>query len=397
MSSPPSFHSYGNFMASNQPSNQPSSSGSLFGQAITSIASGINTALWTRLETAGDVSDDAMSLSSLTLDDSSMPILSNACAPAVSRSSSVEQRKTIGVLEALDAHIAMDAAQRDASALPEPVLTPRMGLGGRGNRSNRPNLSTETILEDATDSGESGLPRSAEAHETVESFVQLDDARNGGASVAYCFFRRDETATVQTKTPDGRLLRNMSPVFAKPVHADAVVWTPLLGNDGAVGHCFFLELGGVQQARIEAFFGDDATAQSAPTRIAVVNALSTPMALAARLVDRGSMVEFSPPHRHASKLKILLDTMTIADSANDLYCPVSEVVLGPALHETHFAALLQLPPCHADHAHFGHAKRAWNQTVTALRAISDQARRGVQWHNRRELHSLTQVTQSRIR
>ena len=217
----------------------------------------------------------------------------------------------------------------------------------------------------------------------VDSYVEVGDAR--GPTVGYCWFDRDQEAVVQSRAPDGTLLRNFAPVFAKAVHVDSVRWTPMLGNDGAVGHAFFLEFEGVQQARIESFFEDDASASCTPTRIAVVNALCTPMAMAAKLVARGSMVEFAPPCRHAAKLKRLLDNMTIANNKDDLYSPIQEIVLGAALKEGQFERLLELPPHLANHAHAEHAARAWKKTIDALRVISDETKRGVKWHNGREL------------
>lgn len=352
MSSPPGGHS------------TSATHGSLFGSALTSL-SGLNYALWSRLETAGDVSDDCMSLASLTLDD----------APGVNRVASTDSRD----MDALDAQIAEQSLRATASATPVPMARQPRPVTG--------NLSSESIPENL-EGGCSGL-----ADPIVDSYVQFDDARNGGPTVAYCWFQREgDEVVVQAKAPNGRLLRNVAPVYAKPVHCDAVVWSPLLGYDGAVGHCFFLELNGVQQSRIEAFFGDDSTASCEPSRIAVVNALSTPMAVAANLVGKGSMVEFAPPRRHAGKLKKLLDRMTAANNADDLYCPVSEVALGPALHSDRFRHLLQRPQQLAAHAHFEHALMAWEQAVAALRLVSDETRRGVSWHNQREVDRAARVS-----
>ena len=332
-------------------------SGSLFGSALTTL-SGLNSALWTRLETAGDVSDDCMSLASLTLEDTPGAIL---------RTASTDARD----MDALDAQIAEQSQRAAASATPTPTA--------RQPRPVATSLSSESIPENIEG-------RCGGLDPIVDSYVQFDDAKNGGPTVAYCWFHREtDDVVVQAKAPNGSLLRNAAPVYAKPVHCDAVVWTPLLGHDGSVGHCFFLELCGVQQSRIEAFFGDDATASCEPTRIAVVNALSTPMAIAANLVGKGSMVEFASPRRHTGKLKKLLDRMTAANNADDLYCPVSEVVLGPALHGNRFRGLLRRPPQLAAHAHFEHALRAWEQTVAGLKMVSQETRRGVSWHNDREI------------
>ena len=345
----------------------PAPAGSLFGRALTSINT-INSALWSRLETTGDVSDDAMSLASLTLEDAKPP-----GGTGFVRSLSMDSSSRLDFQD-LDEQIASQAASmRMASATPTPTARPPRVVG---------NVSSDSIPEswEAQGGNDSGPE--------VDSYVQLEDVRSGGETVGYCFFRRDEEAVVQTKGPGGQLLRNFGPVFAKAVHCDAVVWTPLLGNDGSVGHCFVLEFRGAQQARIESFFGDDASATSPPTRIAVVNALCTPMAMAAKLVDKGSMVEFSPPCRHASKLKKLLDTMQSANREDDMYLPVKEVVLGPALRHGCFEKLLQLPAHLKEHSHSEHAVRAWERTVDSLRAISDETRRGVTWHNRRELARL---------
>jgi len=325
---------------------------------------GFNSALWTRLEAAGDVSDDAMSLASLTLEDT----------PGVNRTASVDSRD----IDALDADIAEQSQRAAASATPTPTA-----------RQPRPiavfkNLSTETIPErfDATsEASSSNCP-------SVDSFVDLTDVRKAGMSVGYCFFARDDDAVVQTQTSDGRLLRNYSPVFGRPVLCSGVVWSPILGNNGEVGHCFFLEHVGVQQARIESFFGDDATANCDPTRIAVVNKLSTPLAVAAMLVDRGSMLEFSSPARHTTKLNKLLNTLEASTDMNSLYSPVKEIVLGPAFNDASFRTLLKLPSQLQSHAHSTHAARAWEKTITALRAVSNETRRGVNFHNQRELASM---------
>ena len=353
--------------------NAPAPAGSLFGRALTSINT-INSALWSRLETAGDVSDDAMSLASLTLEDAKPPGgVGGVGGVGLGRSLSMDSSSSRLDFQDLDEQIASQAASmRMASATPTPTARPPRVVG---------NVSSESIPESLEGQG-------SDWGREVDSYVQLEDVRSGGETVGYCFFRRDEEAVVQTKGPSGQLLRNFGPVFAKAVHCDAVVWTPLLGNDGSVGHCFVLEFRGAQQARIESFFGDDASATSPPTRIAVVNALCTPMAMAAKLVDKGSMVEFSPPCRHASKLKKLLDTMQSANREGDMYLPVKEVVLGPALRHGCFEKLLQLPAHLKEHSHSEHAVRAWERTVDSLRAISDETRRGVTWHNRRELARL---------
>lgn len=338
--------------------------GSLFGSALTTL-SGLNSALWTRLETSGEMSDDCMSLSSLTLEES----------PGINRMGSTDSRD----IEALDADIAEQSRRAAASATPTPTARPpRMVAVSK-------NISSETIPEsfDATTAAAGGVECPS-----VDSFVNMADVRKGGTAVAYCFFSRDDDAVVQTQATDGRLLRNYSPVFAKPVMCSSVVWTPILGNNGEVGHCFFLEHGGGQQARIEAFFGDDAAASCEPTRIAVVNRLSTPMAVEAMLVDRGSMLEFSPPSRHAAKLNKLLNTMEASNDVNSLYSPVKEIVLGPAFNKDRFRGLLQLPPHLQGHAHSTHAARAWEKTITALRQVSDETRRGVNFHNKRELANL---------
>ena len=343
--------------------NAPAPAGSLFGRALTSINT-INSALWSRLETAGDASDDAMSLASLTLEDAKPPGVAG-----LGRSLSMDSSSRLDFQD-LDEQIASQAASmRMASATPTPTARPPRVVG---------TVSSESIPESVDG-------RSNDSGPVVDSYVQLEDVRSGGETVGYCFFRRDEEAVVQTKGPGGQLLRNFGPVFAKAVHCDAVVWTPLLGDDGSVGHCFVLEFRGVQKARVESFFGDDASATSPPTRIAVVNALCTPMAMAAKLVDKGSMVEFSPPCRHASKLKNLLDTLQSSTRDDELYLPIKELMLGPALRHGCFEKLLQLPTHLKEHSHSEHAVRSWERTVDALHAISDETRRGVTWHNRREL------------
>lgn len=216
----------------------------------------------------------------------------------------------------------------------------------------------------------------------LDSVVHLHELP---ADFAYSYFEREESETTPVRAPNGRMVPNANPVLPRAVHADAVVWHPTIAADGASGHRYSLELGGVAQARIEVFLEDESDGDAPIAHVFAVHGLYSHLAHAAKLVDQHSVLRFSSPQTHKASLYEMLSCI----DRDTIYLPVNEIVVGSALAPTSASRLRVLvPAATSGHPHARHAARVWERATAELHALSTLVTNCANQHN---LHEFTRT------
>lgn len=207
----------------------------------------------------------------------------------------------------------------------------------------------------------------ANAPPLLESVVHLHELP---AQFAYAYFERDNQ-TESVECPSGTIVRNGFPVRPRVVHADLIVWKPVVSNDGLAGHRFdLLDTLGELQAHIEVF-----VSPTAIVRVALVHSMYTQVARASGLIDHHSLLEFNSPTVHYQKLVRCLQTLR----NGKIYLPVNELATGSQLD-----APLRINQAHANNPSAAVATTVWRHVVAELRAISGVAIEAARQHNASE-------------
>jgi hypothetical protein len=191
-----------------------------------------------------------------------------------------------------------------------------------------------------------------------------------GDEFAYAYFERDSGARTLV-APNKERVNNFNPVVPRVVLADAVFWQPLLTNDGRSGHRFQLFHNNEPTAHLEVFH-DTASIQ----KITLFHGLYTKLAHTAKLIDKRSIVSFTPPQQHIHRLHEMLNSL----NETELYLPVNEVVVGRAM-QTNSLMQLQIPHIYAEHPISATAQHAWAETSRLLSELSSVVVSCVESHN----------------
>jgi hypothetical protein len=216
----------------------------------------------------------------------------------------------------------------------------------------------------------------------LDSVVHVNEVP--GDSFAYAYFERD-SRTRTLVAPNGEHVNNFNPVVPRIVLADAVFWQPLLSHEGRTGHKFQLVNNNEPTAHLEVFHDNESI-----QKIVLVHGLYTKLAYAAKLVDKHSIIAFTPPNQHIHRLHGLLRSM----KDTELYLPVNEIVVGRAMQ---LSTLLQtqIPAAYATHSDASNAGRVWAETSRLLTELSSVVVNCVEAHNYAEFRRVGLLTKSR--
>ena len=200
-----------------------------------------------------------------------------------------------------------------------------------------------------------------------------------GDQTALVVFDHDQSGTMTLQSTPRRIY-NRDPVTAKAIAADGVSWKPMLdAATGTSGHVFQLTRMGAAVCRIEAISrigGDDGADDDAPPvlgRVAVVQASYAPLAMAAGIADRSSLLVYDDPHAHLQTLRELRTNLGADPELG--YAPVSECCV-----TGHLDRLVLLRANHASRADHERAQRAWSATRAFLRSMSALTADCVDWY-----------------
>ena len=203
----------------------------------------------------------------------------------------------------------------------------------------------------------------------LESVVHLDELPD---AFAYAYFERDAEPCV-VATPSGTRVLNDRPVRPRVVHAERIVWRPVLSDSGLTGHRFDLVCGNQIEAHLEVF-----VSTSEIHRVAIVHRLFTPLARASGIVDRNALLEFNSPSSHLTRLKDFVSTL----DSSQYYLPINELAVGRELH----AAELHIDPRHERNPVSRVAATVWKHTLLELSAIAEVALGASERHNASEFN-----------
>lgn len=239
-------------------------------------------------------------------------------------------------------------------------------------RASTPSQASSALARsESMESLDLGDPVMAQNRKELDSVVHVHDVP--GDEFAYAYFERD-SGTRTLVAPNNERVTNYNPVVPRVVRADAVVWQPLLGHDGREGHKFQLVHEGEPTAHVEVFHDHEKI-----QKIVLVHGLYTKLAWAAKLVDRRSMVAFTPPEQHIHRLNAMLGSLT----ETEVYLPVNEVVVGKAM-QVGTLLPLAVPPVYAARADAPQAELVWRETSRLLTELSSVVVNCVEHHNTSE-------------
>ena len=246
-------------------------------------------------------------------------------------------------------------------------------------RARTPSQASSILARsDSMESFDIGEPY-VKGRKELDSVVHVNEVP--GDAFAYCYFERDE-GTKTLVAPNGERVNNFNPVVPRVVLADSVFWQPLLGHDSRTGHKFQLVYNNEPTAHLEVFH-DTQSIQ----KILLVHGLYTKIAHTAKLIDRRSVVAFTPPNKHIHSLRALLQSL----KDTELYLPVNEVVVGRALQRDSLMQL-QIPQVYATHEDVHVANNVWTETSILLSDLTSVVVDCVEAHNYSEFKRIGLTT-----
>lgn len=186
---------------------------------------------------------------------------------------------------------------------------------------------------------------------------------------ALVVFDHDQSGTMALRSTPRRI-HNRDPVTAKAIAADALAWKPMRDpSTGTNGYVFQLMRTGSPVCRIEVTLKTGAGGEG-PTpvleRVAVVQATYAPLALAAGVADRSSLLVYDDPLRHLQTLHEVRSSLGADPELG--YAPVSECCV--TSHFDRLALGVPLSVSYGDRTEHESARRAWGETKEFLKRMS---------------------------
>ena len=205
--------------------------------------------------------------------------------------------------------------------------------------------------------------RAEDAHEvrTLQS-VCPTWAYDFDNEAALVVFDHEPGGHVKICTTPRRVL-NRDPVTAKVVSVDGLSWRPMVypSTLASAGYAFSLTKAGSVVCKVEVTLNNNELA-----RVAIVQTSYAPIAMAAELADRSSLLVYDEPQVHIQKLQEVRSNLGV--DADLGYAPVSECCVTSSFGRLELS--VPLGSSYTERATFEAAKRVWNQTRDFLKRLS---------------------------
>lgn len=235
-------------------------------------------------------------------------------------------------------------------------------------RASTPSQASSALARsESMDSLDIGEPM-VRGRKELDSVVHVNEVP--GDSFAYVYFERD-SGTKTLVAPNGEHVNNFNPVVPRVVLAEAVLWQPLLSHDGRTGDKFQLMHQNEPTAHLEVFYDHERI-----QKIVIVHGLYTKLAYCAKLIDKRSVLSFTPPRQHIHRLHDMLRSL----KETELYLPVNEIVVGRAMQQGTLLQV-QIPAAYATHPQAPNAGRVWTETSRLLTELSSVVVGCIEAHN----------------